>query len=135
MTDIWERRAELRRLQSQVLALRQGIQQEEQEKRRSKVDRLPEHPRKILGYLVSKHHSWEGDYRCIYRRTIENTLGLNRVQGGRALGMLKRLGLIQLHRGLFTDDGEVAGSGYAPTTEGARWWNDREKPFEGTTLL
>ena len=55
---------------------------------------------------------------------IDNCIGLDRKRVRRACRSLARKGLLQFGRGLWTEDGEPAGSGYGATTDGKHWaWN------------
>lgn len=72
------------------------------------------HDSKVLKVLADGdpdfgHYS----FRAIQRRT-----GLKRSEIGRACRSLTRKGLAKFGSGLFTEDGEVAGSGYAATDAG-----------------
>lgn len=55
---------------------------------------------------------------CLYTRGIMCRASLERLQTRRAVKALVRKGLAELVRGLFDDDGKVAGSGYASTPAG-----------------
>lgn len=55
---------------------------------------------------------------ALYSRGIVEITGLQMLQVRRAVKSLVRRGYAELQRGLFDDDGRVAGSGYACTLEG-----------------
>lgn len=122
MASIHEKRSELRRLMDRARQLQQEIQKEEQERLVSRLRRLPPHQRLVLEALVDM-----GQDYCRYRRDIVKRTGLGNDQVGRALPALRRLGFIELHRGLMNGDGEVCGSGYCPTKAGWRWWHEVEE--------
>jgi hypothetical protein len=71
---------------------------------------------------------WHEEIWFTYRRSIAKMTGLLNDQVGRALGALKRLGFVEFRRGLFTEDGEVAGCGYRVTRDGYAWWWEHEAP-------
>ncbi len=60
------------------------------------------------------------DADCMYMKYIAKELGLEYRQVKRAVRSLARKGLAEYVRGLFDDDGMVAGSGYRATEKG---WN------------
>lgn len=125
MQTTWDKKMELHTLMERASKLRAEIQQEEQERLQARLTRLPPHQRLVLEALVDMG----ADY-CRYRRDIVKVTGLGNDQVGRALPALKRLGFIELHRGLMNDDGEVSGSGYCPTKVGLRWWADVEEKLQ-----
>ena len=51
---------------------------------------------------------------------LENVTGLSRSEVCRACRSLARKGLAEYHRGLFNDEGDVAGSGYCASRAGER---------------
>lgn len=53
-------------------------------------------------------------------RHFERATGLPRDEVRRRVRALARKGLLQYERGLWTDDGEMAGSGYSITEKGLR---------------
>ena len=74
--------------------------------------------RKVLRALYAIYSEYDGfcflKFRSLSRRTK-----LNRAEVRRSARSLKRKGLAEFGRGLWTEDGEVAGSGYACTKLGA----------------
>lgn len=73
--------------------------------------------KKVLTMLAEHYDAWEG--RCVYTRTIAKETELTIEQARRSVKALVRKGLAEYHRGLFDDDGMVAGSGYCASKEGA----------------
>ena len=76
--------------------------------------------RKVLTVLVAAagdfgHYSFAG---IVAHARAEHRWRLDRKQVRRACRSLARKGLAQFGSGLFTEDGEVAGSGYTATREG-----------------
>lgn len=57
--------------------------------------------------------------------------GLTRSAVRRACRSLRRKGLAEFHTGLWTDDGEMAGAGYGPTTSGRELIGDAALPEYG----
>ena len=57
----------------------------------------------------------------IYFIAIAKETGLSLHQVRRSVRALSRKGLAELNRGLFTDDGMIAGSGYGVTPAGRSW--------------
>lgn len=55
---------------------------------------------------------------CIYTRTIAREANLDFQQAKRSVRALVRKGLAELVRGLMTDEGYLAGSGYRLTPQG-----------------
>lgn len=79
---------------------------------------------KVLRWLSQRLEGPEyfGENFSFYSfKPIQRGLKLNRRQVCRACRSLKRQGLLTFSRGLFNDDSEVAGSGYACTAAGARY--------------
>lgn len=76
---------------------------------------LKPNERKVLRALGRDY----GDYGFYGFATIARRTKLNRKEVRRAARSLKRKGLADYCRGLFNEDGEVAGSGYGCTREGA----------------
>lgn len=78
---------------------------------------------KVLKVLANY---WHEEGNCIYFKTIRQEAGTPKLSTGqirRACRSLKRKGLAEYHRGLFTEDGEVAGSGYCATEKGSNLIN------------
>lgn len=61
------------------------------------------------------------DENCLYMRTISAETELDIKQVRRCVRSLARKGLAQYERGLFDEDGRVAGSGYCCTAEGREY--------------
>lgn len=87
---------------------------------------------KVLAVLAAI----SGDFGCFSFRPIMRRTRLNRAAVRRACRSLARKGLARFHRGLWTEDGEPAGSGYCATEQGVaaadpelveklqiRWWD------------
>jgi len=72
---------------------------------------------KVLKELVEHYH--DECANCLYIRYIASQTGLEQNKARRAVRALARKGLAVLERGLFNEDGEVAGSGYRATRAGA----------------
>lgn len=130
LSPLWEKRNEYWRAKEKADRLRAELRAMEQERARKGLVRLSPHQRLVLSALVDDNVDDNfGDNECCrYRRSIERATGLSRAQSGRALAALQRLGFVAFHRGLFNEDGEVAGSGYATTRAGHDWWWDKESP-------
>ena len=79
--------------------------------------KISQRERDCLVYLASFY----GDEQdCTYFRVIAKEVGgITEKQARRAVRSLARKGLAEYVRGLFNDDGMVAGSGYRATKEGA----------------
>jgi hypothetical protein len=77
--------------------------------------RLSERETKVLKVLVD-HYNSEGN--CLYFSTIARGSGLDKRKARIATRSLARKGCAQFVRGLFDDDGMVAGSGYCCTPLG-----------------
>ncbi len=71
--------------------------------------------------VLAEH--FEHDANCMYMRFIAKETKLTLVQVRRSVRSLARKGLAAYERGLFDDDGKVAGSGYRATLEGAMMFN------------
>ena len=80
--------------------------------------KINERERKVLKALV---FCVEDIGYCIYFRGIAEETRLKRSQVRLACRSLARKGLTRYERGLFDDDGMVAGSGYCATEEGAEF--------------
>lgn len=88
---------------------------------------INEKERIVLEILAEE---WSSDSNCFYFKGILSRLN-QRIEGGakipimgipeirRACRSLARKELAQFHRGLFDEDGQVAGSGYCATEKGA----------------
>jgi len=124
-SEVWHKRRELYRLRGEVAKLAAEVRAGEQARERAKLKRLAPHQRRVLAALVDDH--WDDEF-TYYRpfSTIASWSGLTRPQVSRACKALRRLGFTQYARGLFTEDGEVAGSGYRITRLGHAWWWDNE---------
>lgn len=70
--------------------------------------RLTENQNKILSIL--QHGA--GEEICYYYRFLVSDTGLDLETVKKEVQELKRLGLVEYVRGLMTEDGEVAGSGF-----------------------
>lgn len=77
---------------------------------------ISENQLKVL-QVLGEHFS--ADANCLYIRTIAKEAKLEQRIARIAVRALARKGLAQYVRGLFDDDGMVAGSGYCATREGA----------------
>lgn len=78
---------------------------------------ISENQRKVLEELVEHYDDDMGN--CLYIRTLAKETGLEHRVARLAVRALARKGLAQYHRGLFDEDGMVAGSGYCASFEGA----------------
>jgi DNA-binding MarR family transcriptional regulator len=65
-----------------------------------------------------------GDDMCTYFRVIAEQSGLEEKQTRRSVRSLVRKGLAKYVRGLFDEDGMVAGSGHCLTPEGRKLADD-----------
>lgn len=74
--------------------------------------------RKVLTALVRSYSSYE-DFCFSGFKSLCSRTRLDRKRVRRACRSLTRKGLAQFARGLWTEDGEPAGSGYAATKAGA----------------
>ena len=77
--------------------------------------------RKVLMFLVEEFSDEFGYFS--FQGIQGNIPGLDRKQIRRACRSLARKGLTKYARGLWTDDGEPRGSGYAATDEGVNFIN------------
>jgi len=75
-----------------------------------------ENERKVLEQLA------EDDEVCFYFKSLAGD-GLDIKAVRRACRSLARKGLAEFHRGLFNEDGQVAGSGYGITSDGLLYIN------------
>lgn len=120
---IWQKRLEFDRARDLAAKLGRELRQMECERERSKLTRLPPHQRLVLQAMA------ERDPRCEYGyhfATIESWTDLTRKQVSRACKALRRLGFVRFQRGMWTDDGAPAGSGYCVTKAGVTWWETKE---------
>ena len=83
------------------------------------MTKVNENEQKVLEYLASEYE--EG--MAYYFTSIEEGTKLDRKTVRRSCRSLTRKGLAQFVRGLFDDDGKVAGSGYSVTLQGAKLVN------------
>jgi hypothetical protein len=81
----------------------------------SELPKISERELKALNVLAD-FYDHEGN--CLYFRTIAEKTRMNISQTRRSVRSLARKGLAEYVRGLFSDDGAVAGSGYCCTREG-----------------
>lgn len=81
--------------------------------------RLSERERACLQAIYELSHGEMG--YGIYFKTIVAETGLTLAQVRRSVRACARKGLAEHIRGLFTDDGMVAGSGYGITPSGRTW--------------
>lgn len=79
---------------------------------------ISERESKVLKELVEVYIA-EEEGTCRYMKYIAAEVGLDYSQTRRAVRSLARKGLAEFHRGLFNDEGMVAGSGYCATKKGA----------------
>lgn len=86
--------------------------------------KVSERERKCLEVLAAEYSS---EANCMYFRYIVKETGLELHQVRRSVRSLARKGLAEYHRGLFDDDGMVAGSGYCATEKGAKLIEDIEE--------
>jgi hypothetical protein len=82
----------------------------------SSTTTISERERRCLDELVEY---FESDMNCLYFKYIASETKLTESQVRRAVRSLARKGLAEYVRGLFDDDGQVAGSGYCATFQGA----------------
>lgn len=123
-SSIWAKRRELGKLTDAASRIRREIRAMEMERARSKLTRLPPHQRRVLAALVDDDWHEETYYHSF--KYIASASGLIRAQVSRACKALRRLGFMEFSRGLFTEDGETAGSGYRVTQAGTDWFWQRE---------
>lgn len=76
---------------------------------------MNDNEKKALKVLANRYHT-DGHY--LYFRYIAEYSGLDLKQVRTAVRSLARKGLARFARGLFDDEGMVAGSGYCATPEG-----------------
>lgn len=63
---------------------------------------------------------------CVGLRSISGNSGLHTEVCRGVIAELRERGLIEYHRGLFDEDGNVAGAGYSITLAGVDWVRQRE---------
>jgi len=83
------------------------------------VLKISEREKKALSALYETYFSSE-EGSCVYSRTVAERSGMEVNQSRNALRSLVRKGLAEYHRGLFDDDGFVAGSGFCVSPAGAK---------------
>lgn len=79
--------------------------------------------RKVLAALVPSY----GDFGYLNFKGIASRTRLTRKEIRRACRSLARKGLAEYGRGLWSDDGEVAGSGYSATKAGCEYVNGHKR--------
>jgi len=87
------------------------------------IEKIGNKERLVLTLLVE---SFEDEANCYYIRGIANNTGLTEKEARRAVRSLARKGLTAHIKGLFDDEGMVAGSGYSATLAGCKFI-EREK--------
>ncbi len=80
--------------------------------------KISDREKKVLEYLVEVYRRSSGDYPCTFFKYIAKNTGLDEKQSRRTVRALARKGLAEYQRGLFDEDGMVAGSGYSATDKG-----------------
>ena len=85
---------------------------------------ITEQERLVLETLFEYAYDSE---RCISFDWIESETKLNRKEVQKACRSLREKGLVEFYRGLMTDDGEVAGSGYCTSYEGRAFLHPCDK--------
>ena len=78
---------------------------------------INEKEKKVLTYLLG---IYESDQNCTYFRWIAKSTKLKIREVRRTCRSLARKGLAEYTRGLFDEDGLVAGSGYCATEAGRK---------------
>jgi DNA-binding MarR family transcriptional regulator len=89
-------------------------------KQQGKPMNLNDNEIKVLARLSAANE----DFGCYGFAALIRQTRLNRKVVRRACRSLARKGLAEFHRGLFTEDGLVAGSGYAATYQGRKFYDD-----------
>ena len=79
--------------------------------------KLNENEEKVLKYLDDFAEDRDEGV-CTYTKFIAKGVGLDEKKARRAIRSLVRKGMAEYHRGLFDDDGMVAGSGYCISDSG-----------------
>lgn len=82
-----------------------------------KKNKINESEIKVLTFMLTFYND---DCNCTYFKHIAKDTGLEIKQVRRACRSLAKKGLAEYVRGLFDDDGFVAGSGYCATEEGRK---------------
>jgi hypothetical protein len=77
---------------------------------------INDNERKVLEHLAS-----DDECSFYFRSIVDTARGLDLKTVRRCCRSLARKGLAEFHRGLFDEDGMVAGSGYAITQDGKRF--------------
>lgn len=68
--------------------------------------------------LMALASEYDSDMNCLYMREVARRTGLDEKLVRRSVRSLGRKGLALYVRGLFNEDGQVAGSGYQASREG-----------------
>src|SRR5258708_5451816 len=86
--------------------------------------------------LIALYHQLEYSDKgnCAYARAVAKTTGLEVNEARNALRSLMRKGLVEYHRGLFNDDGFVAGSGWRCSPAGLDRVPAEEKDEEESNI-
>lgn len=79
---------------------------------------INENEKRVLIFMAESYDSF-GEGGCYYFKTIAEDLKLEIKQVRRACRSLKKKGFAEYVRGLFDEDGMVAGSGYCCSKSGA----------------
>lgn len=95
---------------------------------------ISERESKVLKELVEVYRTSD-EGTCRYIKYIAADVGLDYSQTRRAVRSLARKGLAEYHRGLFNDDGMVAGSGYCATKEGEAFFKEKSEHCKGGQLI
>ena len=120
MIELWQEKLKYQRMQQEMILLKKLITEEEQRIAREKLGNLGRTPKSILVYLQDYN-----DEYAAYRSTFERVFSLTRQECGLALSVLKKLGFVEYVKGLMTDDGDLAGSGYIITAEGIKYLEEK----------
>lgn len=94
----------------------------------NKEVKLSEREEKVLNVLA--YYRDDEEERCVYMKTIAEETKLTVVQVRRSVRALARKGLAEYHRGLFDEDGKVAGSGYCASEEGMAFIRKAEEELQ-----
>lgn len=79
--------------------------------------KISNNERKCLEILAERYEDGDGD-TCYYTKYIAKMAVLDPKKARIYIRSLVRKGLVEYHRGLFNDDGQVAGSGYKCSERG-----------------
>ena len=120
MSLLFNKKIQLVELRAKVRALAAEIEREEQIIRMERMKGLGPHQRAVLAVLFDSYTD-ESEWWASNFRRLSTATGLNRSQVQRACKALRRLGLVKLEIGLWSDEGEVRGSGYRITDAGAAY--------------